>query len=59
LNKYGILRALKQVNQRDFNTLMFSPLQDFEKQEPTYIIYSNLAVQANQCPSKEIIESIS
>ena len=47
MNKYGILRALKQVNQRDFNTLMVSPLQDFEKKEPTYIICSNLAVQVN------------
>ena len=59
MNKYGILRALKQVNQRDFNILMASPLQDFEKKKPKYIIYSNHAVQVSYCPSKEIIESIS
>ena len=59
MNKYGILRALKQVCQRGFNTLMVSSLQDFEIKEPKYIIYSIDAVQVNYCPSKEIIESIS
>jgi len=59
LNKYGILRALKQVNQSGFNILMASPLQDFEIKEPKYIIDSNHAIQVNYCPSKDIIESIS
>jgi len=59
LNKYGILRALKQVCQRDFNTLMVSLLQDIEKIELAYIINPKHSVQVNYCPSKEIIESIS